>query len=116
MDHLITYKEAVVFLKNPPSLAPRPDFTRICALYKHIVTALKLLACPQSAIHRWAGLVMGPVMYALLKLTVPFIGVNDPVNFLVYANFTTKAAIKMTDKHFKCDENYYLSFVNINWG
>ncbi len=115
MDHLITYKEAVVFLKNPPSLVPHPDFARIRALHKHIVTALKLLVCPQSAIHRWAGLVIDPVMYVLLEPTVPFAGINNPGDFLVYANFATEAAIKMTDKQFKHDKNYYLSFVNINW-
>jgi hypothetical protein len=115
MDHLITYKEAAVFLKNPPSLTPRPDFARICALRKHIATALKLLVCPQSAIHGWAGLVMDPVMYALLEPTAPFVGVNKPGNFPVYANFATEATIKMTDKQFKCDKYYYFSFVNINW-
>jgi hypothetical protein len=101
MDHLITYEEAAVFLKNSPLLAPRPDFVRIRSLRKHIVTALKLLVCPQSAIHGWAGLVMGPVMYALLEPTAPFISINNPGNFPVYANFATKAAIKMTDKQFK---------------
>ncbi len=54
-------------------------------------------------------------MYALLEPTAPFVGVNDPDNFPVYANFATKAAIKMTDKQFKRDKNYYLSFANINW-
>jgi hypothetical protein len=116
MDHLNTYEEAVVFKKNPPSLAPRPDFARIRALRKHIVTAHKLIVCPQSAIHGWGGLVMDPVMYALLKPTAPlFIGVNNPGNFPVYANFAPEAAIKMTDKQFKRDKNYFLSFVNINW-
>ncbi len=32
----------------------------------------------------------------------------------MYANFATKAAMKMTDKIFKRNKNYYLSFVNIN--
>jgi hypothetical protein len=114
MDHLITYKKAALFLKNPPLLAPRPDFAGIHALRKHIGTGLKLLVCPQSTIHGWAGLVMDPVMYALLELTAPFVGIINPGNFPVYANFATKAAIKMTVKQFECDKNYYLSFVNIN--
>ncbi len=46
MDSLITYNEAAEFLKNPPSLAPRPDFTKMRALRKHIVKALKQLLCP----------------------------------------------------------------------
>ncbi len=108
------YKEVVVFLKSHPLLAPHLDFARIRALRKHIVTALKLLVYPQSAVHRWAGLVMDPVMYALLELTVPFVGVNDPGSFLVYANIATKAAIKMTDKKIERDKNYYLSFFSIN--
>jgi hypothetical protein len=56
----------------------------------------------------------GDFPYALLKPTVPFIGVNDPGNFPVYAYFATKATMKMTDKQFEHDKNYYLSFVNIN--
>jgi hypothetical protein len=104
MDHFITYKEAAVFLKNPPLLAPRPDFARIRTVRKHIVTVLKLLVCPQSAIHGWVGLVMNLVMYAFLEPTAPFVGVNDPGKFPVYANFASKAAIKMTDKQFKRDK------------
>jgi hypothetical protein len=114
MDHLITYEEAVGFIKNPPSLAPRPDFVKIWALRKHYVTGLMQLTCPQSLIHGWAGLVMDPVMYALLKPTTPFTAVADPGKYAVYANFATEAAMKMTDKIFKRNKNYYLSFVNIN--
>jgi hypothetical protein len=114
MDHLITYKEAVGFIKNHPSLVPRPDFTKICALYKHYITGLKQLICPQSLIHGWAGLVMDPVMYALLKPATPFVAIVDPGEYAINANFATKAAMKMTDKIFKRKKNYYLSFVNIN--
>jgi hypothetical protein len=89
MDRLIKYEEAVVFLKNPPSLVPRLDFARICALCKHIVTALKLLLCPEGTIHGWAGLVMDLVMYALLEPTAPFVSVNNPGNFPVNTNFAT---------------------------
>ncbi len=101
MDHLITYKEAVGFIKNPPSLAPRPDFAKIWALQKYYITGLKQLTCPQSLIHGWAGLVMDPVMYALLEPTTPFTAVVDPGKYAVYANFATEAAMKMTDKIFK---------------
>ena len=51
MDSLITYDEAAEFLKNPPSLSPRPDFSKMRALRKHMVTALKQLVCPQIQIH-----------------------------------------------------------------
>jgi hypothetical protein len=70
--------------------------------------------CPQSATHGWSGLVMDPDMYVLINPTTPFVLVADPGNFPMYNNFTTKPAIKMTDKQFKCNKNYYLSFVNIN--
>jgi hypothetical protein len=114
MDHLITYKEAMVFLKNTPMLAPRPDFVKICALQKHIIMALKQLMCPQSTIHRWSGLVMGPVMQVLIEPTTPFVLVADSSNYPLYNNFATEAAIKMTNKRFEHDKNYYLSFLNIN--
>ena len=58
MDSLITYDEAAEFLKNPPSLSPRPDFTKMHALRKHMVKALKQLLCPQSAVHGWTGMVL----------------------------------------------------------
>jgi hypothetical protein len=48
MDQLITFNEAVGFLKNPQMLAPRLDFTKIQALCKHINTVLMQLVCLQS--------------------------------------------------------------------
>ena len=102
------------FIKNPPSLAPHPDFAKICALCKHYVMGLKQLICPQSHIHGWAGLVMDLVMYALLRPTTPFVAVVDPGEYAIYVNFATKAAMKLTDKIFEQNKNYYLSFVNIN--
>jgi hypothetical protein len=83
MDHLITYEEVVGFLKNPPTLAPHLDFAKIRALCKHIVVALKRLVCPQSVIDGWSGLVMDPLMYALIEPTTPFALVTDPGNFPV---------------------------------
>jgi hypothetical protein len=114
MDHLITYKEAVGLIKNPPLLAPRPDFAKIWALQKLYVTGLKQLTCPQSLIHGWVRLVMDLVMYGLLKPTTPFTAVVDPGKYAVHANFATEAAMKMTDKIFEQNKNYYLPFVNIN--
>jgi hypothetical protein len=40
MNAIINYDEITDFLKNPPSLEPQPDFTKIGALCKHAVTAL----------------------------------------------------------------------------
>ena len=101
MDHLITYEEAVGFIKNPPSLAPRLDFAKIQALRIHYVTGLTQLTCPQSLFHGWVSLVMDPVMYALLEPTTPFAAVVDPGEYAVYANFATEAMMKMTDKIFE---------------
>ena len=58
MDQLITVDEVAEYLKNPPSVEPRPDFLKIRALQKHIIKALKKMICPQSQIHGWTGLVM----------------------------------------------------------
>jgi hypothetical protein len=116
MDHLITHEEAGGFIKNPPSLVPRPDFAKNCALCKHYVTGLKQLIFSQSLIHRWASLVMDPVMYALLEPTMPFVAIVDPDEYTIYINFATKAVMKMTDKIFERNKNYLLSFININSG
>ncbi len=89
----------------PPLLASLPDFARVCALQNHIVTALKQLVCPQSAINGWVGLVMEPVMYKLLEPTVPFANNGNPGNFPVYTNFATKAVLKMIDKQFKLHQH-----------
>jgi hypothetical protein len=67
MDAIITFKEVTEFLKNPPSLAPRPDFNRLRTLRQYIVTALKQLTCPQSPIHGWSGLAIDPYVYVLLE-------------------------------------------------
>ena len=114
MDYLITYEEATGFLKNPPSLVPRPDFVKLRALRKHFITGLTPLVCPQSLIHGWTGIVMDPVMYALLEPTMPFAAITDPGNFAVYQKISTDAVIKMTNKVFARNKNYYLSFININ--
>ena len=68
MDAVIDYDEAAGFLKNLPSLEPRPNFTNIRALQKHIVQALAQLLGPQSAIHRWSGLAMDPASYLLFEV------------------------------------------------
>ncbi len=51
MDTLIKFVEVEGFLKNPPSIAPRPDFTRLRTLRCHMIEVLKQISCPQSAIH-----------------------------------------------------------------
>jgi hypothetical protein len=104
MDHTITFDEVAGFLKNPPTLSPRPDFVKIRALRKHMVRALKQLACPQSVIHGWSGLIFASMVYTLLELN-PF---QDPTNIgavAVYTQFATPPMIKMTDAIFTRAQN-----------
>ena len=96
MKQLITYEETAGFLKNPPLLAPRPGFTKICALRKYITLVLKQLDCPQSLIYGWVGLAMDPRMYLLVELT-PFEAPPDLGDVPNYPQFTTTQVIKMLD-------------------
>jgi hypothetical protein len=113
MDQLITFDEVAGFLKNTPTLAPRPDFAKIQALHKHINTVLMQLVCPQSQIHRWAGLAMEPNMYALIE-AVPFAIPINPGDMPIYTQFATPSHMKMADAIFLHNKNYYLSYKNIN--
>jgi hypothetical protein len=113
MDAFITLEEVTGFLKNPPSLAPRPDFNQLRALRQHIVRALKQLTCSQSAIHGWSGLAIMPAMYLLLE-PQPFVEPADPGNTAIYPQFAPTATIKMIDAAFTRDKNYCLSFKNIS--
>jgi hypothetical protein len=90
MNHLITYNKVAGFLKNPPSLAPWPNFAKIRALLKHITQGLKQLACPQSTAHGLAGLAMDPTRYALLNPN-PFFALPNPGDIPAYPDFTTNS-------------------------
>jgi hypothetical protein len=113
MDAIITFEEMTEFLKNPPLLAPRPDFTRLRALRQHIVRALMQLTCPQSPIDGWSGLAITPAMYLLLE-PQPFVAPANPGDTAVYPQFAPQSTIKMIDVVFARDKNYYLSLKNIN--
>jgi len=71
MDYVISYDEIAALVANPPSLAPRPNFTNLRNLRRHIQRALMRVSCPQSNILGWAGLIMSRAMYGLLT-TTPF--------------------------------------------
>ena len=113
MDTLITYDEAAGFLQGPPTVAPRPDFTKLRALRKHMVEALSQLECPQSAVHGWTGLVMDPAMYALLE-PIPFAIPVNPGAVPAIIRTSTTATIKMITLVFDRNKKYYNSFLNIH--
>jgi hypothetical protein len=113
MDSLITYKEVVELLKNPPMMLPWPDFAKLQALRKHMTQALKQLVCPQSQIHGWTGLVMDPGLYTLIK-PVAFMVLLNPGAMPVYQNFAPPAMMKMVGYAFERNKNYFLSCSNIN--
>ena len=109
MDSLITYDEEAEFLKNPPSLSPLPDFTKMSALRKHMIKALKQLLFPQRALHGWTGMVLSPMVYALLEPT-PFAIPGNPGPVAVYNQFATPAMIKTGDNLFKRRMNEHQSY------
>ena len=113
MDAIIDFDEVADFLKNPPSLEPRPDFTKIRALRKHIVMALAQLQCPQEAIHGWSGLAVDPAAYQLLTGKV-FIIPPDPGPMAVYPAWAAPNDTRTIDAKFLRAKNYYLSYQNIH--
>jgi hypothetical protein len=92
MDAVIDYDEAAGFLKNPPSLEPRPNFTNIRALQKHIVQALTQLSCPQSTIHGWSGLAMDLALPFAIAVAIA-IAVSDAVTVAVPVAIAVAIAI-----------------------
>ncbi len=102
-------------MKNPPSLTPCPDFTRLRALRRHMIKVLRQLSCPQSAIRGWAGLVMHPTMYALIK-KVSFQVPKDPGNVTTLPSLAALAAIKISKCLFKREKTYFMSYKNIYCG
>jgi hypothetical protein len=112
MDTLIMLVEVEGFLKNPPSLVPRPGFTRLHVLHRHMIDALKQFSCPQSAIHGWAGLVMHPTMYAMIEM-VPFQVPHDPDNVPTLPAFAAPAPIKIAERLFERDKTYFTLYKNI---
>jgi hypothetical protein len=62
MDTIATFNKVAGFHRNPPTMAPRPDFAKLRVLCQHIVMALKQIECPQSFIHGWLGLEMAPAV------------------------------------------------------
>jgi hypothetical protein len=104
MDQLISYETVTEFLKKTPTLLPCPDFTKLRDLQKHMARALKQLVCPQSAIHRWSGLVLLPMVYALLEPD-PFVALVYLGDIAVYPQFVLPAQIKTANAIFARAQN-----------
>jgi hypothetical protein len=125
MDYLITYDEAVALVANPPTLAPRPNFTNLRALHRHLQRALQRLVNPQSNVLGWSGLVMSQPMYQMLS-TSPFHLPTDPGPQAVYYGLDAngnpryvavpaldRAMQASIDANFGREQNYWLSYKNI---
>ncbi len=78
-----------------------------------MVRALKQRTCPQSVIHGWSGLILAPMVYALLEPS-PFQDPTDPGAVAVYTQFATALMMKMADAIFTRAQNEWNSFRNIN--
>ncbi len=114
MDAVIKY-EAAGFLKNPPSLKPRPNFINICSLQKHIVQGLAQLSFPQSAIHGWSGLAMDPTAYLLLEGVAFAVPPNPgPTPIFTGDAAVARTVMKTTVTEFNQAKNYFLSYKNIS--
>lgn len=112
MDYVISSEEITGLLKNPPTLAPRPNFFRLRAIRRHIVNVLKHLHHPTYPIHGWTGMATQPALFALLD-PVPFLMPGDPGGYPVYAQFASTSQIKMIDGDFKLRKNMHQSSINI---
>ena len=69
-----------------------------------MVRALKQLMCPQSVIHGWSGLILAPMVYALLEPNL-FQSPIDPGAVAVYTQFATASMMKMADVIFTRAQN-----------
>jgi hypothetical protein len=109
MNAVINYDKAAGFLKNPPSLKPRLEFTNTRVLKTHVIKAFSQIFYPQSAIHRWAGLVMDPATYLLLEGTSFLVPIN-PGPTAIYPQWAAPTTVKMSNATFRRGNNYFLSY------
>ena len=83
MNFLITHDEVVALVANPPTLAPRPNFTNLRALRCHLQRALQRLVNPQNNILGLSGLIMSQPMYQMLSTSL-FRIPSDPGPQVIY--------------------------------
>jgi hypothetical protein len=76
-----------------------------------VIQVLSQLYCPQSALHRWAGLAIDSAMYQLLKSTV-FIVLINPAPMAIYPQWAAPTMVKMIDATFLRDKNYFFPYKN----
>ena len=70
MDTIVIFEEASLLLANPPAVVPRPNFTNLCPLRKWLEECLKRLTHSTTHVMGWSGLVIVPVLYALIEAIV----------------------------------------------
>jgi hypothetical protein len=124
MDATITYDEVATLVRvNIPTLEPRPNFERICALRRHLERCLQRLPCPQSVQHGWKGMVMARELYSLLT-NIPFRLLTNPGAAAVYVRaIVTRQPVNTAllsrteqasiDTLFNRRKQYFLSMQNI---
>ena len=114
MDTVITFEEASLLLVNPPAVAPRPNFNNLRALRKWLEEGLKRLTHPTAHVMGWAGLVMVPVLYALIE-AIPFTAPTNPGLIPPYPrhrNLPRSEQANIARQH-QIDMNYWNSWLNI---
>ena len=114
MDTVITFEEASLLLVNPPAVAPSPNFNNLRALRKWLEEGLKRLTHPTAHVMGWAGLVMVPVLYALIE-AIPFTAPTNPGLIPPYPrhrNLPRSEQANIARQH-QIDMNYWNSWLNI---
>ncbi len=113
MDDFIPYDDIAGMLKNPPTLAPRPNFFRLRAFRRFIVDVMKQIPHPGYPQHGWAGMVLQPAIFALIN-SVPFRPPPNPGLIATYHQYALPPEIRMADSQFKIDKNLYKTYLNIH--
>ena len=105
MDDIILYNNIAGMLKNPPTLAPRPNFFRFWAFCQHIVDVMKQIPHPGYPQHGWAGMVLQPAIFALIN-PMPFAPPPNPGLIAIYPQFALQPAMKMIKINSRSKKNY----------
>jgi hypothetical protein len=113
MDQLITFDEAVGFLKKSPNVSTTPGLhknpsTLSSQTHKHSANAARVPAEPDPRM----GWTRNGAKY--VRIAWPFAIPINPGNTPIYAQFTTPLHMKMADAIFLQNKNYYLPYKNIN--